>query len=128
MIGEYTAAMLPPAMGPTVAHWRAVSDAVQKFTAQGRWSCCAPEARTLPDFELRWDDPAMATHAAAETAYFAGGRIVVALRSNLPPERVHEHMLHELMHVRDAALYRGGCPIPILEERAHRMAERLARW
>jgi hypothetical protein len=94
--------------GPTAAHWRAVADAIEKFCGRGKWAGVTPR-QVLPHFTIRWDDPNFAYHrAAGETALFRDGQIVVALRSDLSPRRVHETMLHELRHVADHALIRSG--------------------
>ena len=111
--------------GPTEEHWRAVREAIEKVTGRGRWSYRMAE--TLPDFTITWDDPGLGDSKAGCLATFASGRVVIALRSDVPPEQTHRTMLHELRHAADFAAGLGQMPPAWLEEHARLFAEQLAR-
>ncbi len=105
--------------------WAAVRQALEKFLALGQYGSRLPVA-LLPQFDLRWDDPAMAADAVGSTFFLRDGRIVLSLRSDRTSEEIHRTALHELAHVADHALVAAGLPTAILEERARLTAARLS--
>ena len=120
----------PRQQGPTEAHWRAVREALEKFTGQGAWSYRG--LRTLPAFSIEWDAPGMNPEAFGDTVFNRDGSIILRLRSTLSPERLHANVLHELQHIQDHVLVREGLAfgfmtVEILEARAQTVAEYLKR-
>jgi hypothetical protein len=119
----------PTQSGPTAAHWRAVGDAIEKFCGLGHWAYRG--FRSLPYFEIRWDDPHFPYDIAAGMTALFENLIVVALRSDLSPQEVHRIMLHELQHVADHVLisegeFYGYISRDWIEERARYTADYLA--
>jgi len=120
---------------PSVEQLRAVRDALERFTGRGRWILHGAVACELPDFELRWIDPASPEpgfpihRALASTAFFRDNRAVVCLRLDATPAALLRAVVHELQHVVDEPWIVGGRMNEALyETRARATAARLAAW
>lgn len=103
-----------PRREPTVRQWRAVRDAIERFTGRGRWACFPTAHWAMPPFDLRWVDAEApppgfpVQRAAGLTALYRNHAPVIYLRLDASPRDLLATCLHELQHVVDAAAILGG--------------------
>lgn len=113
--------------GPTAAHLREVTSAIEKFCGLGRYERTG--ARLLvPAFTIRWDDARLPPDLGA-IGFYPDGSAVIWLRSDVTPVQCHCTMLHELQHAHDHAfngLRKEHGQHPVFEARACAAAARLA--
>jgi hypothetical protein len=105
-----------PTIGPTVAQWRAVRIALEKFFGLAGRPIFYDLAR-MPPFDITWDEAALTPGANACTVFEPSGAIRVCLRSSAAVDDLERSTLHELQHVADHELT-SVLPRWAIEERA----------
>ena len=111
---------------PTAEHWRAVGDALEIFTARGRWAMFSPVSATLPPVTFQWhgiDDELAPEHVSVCRSY-PDGSFVITLRATRRPHELVGDVAHELQHVVDAPL-RSFMSAAEREQRARNTQARL---